>query len=77
MSGWKNMIYPRRLLLLAMLMTPFSNLVAETDTSPSMELLEFLGEWETEEGEWIAPDELESDYFDELLSADEIRKEDE
>ena len=29
--------------------------VAETEAedTPSMELLEFLGEWETKEGEWI------------------------
>lgn len=26
---------------------------------PSMELLEFLGEWETEDGEWIDPEELD------------------
>jgi len=29
---------------------------SDDDTSmPSMELLEFLGEWETEDGEWIDP----------------------
>jgi len=29
---------------------------ADDDTSmPSMELLEFLGEWETEDGDWIDP----------------------
>lgn len=26
---------------------------------PSLELLEFLGDWETEDGEWIDPEELE------------------
>ena len=26
---------------------------------PSLELLEFLGDWETDDGEWINPGELE------------------
>lgn len=29
----------------------------ETET-PSLELLEFLGDWETEDGEWIDPEEM-------------------
>lgn len=28
---------------------------AESDDSPSMELLEFLGEFQTDDGEWIDP----------------------
>lgn len=27
-------------------------------------LLEFLGAWETDEGEWIAPEELEDSAYD-------------
>ena len=30
-----------------------------SDVSPSLELLEYLGEFETEDGEWIDPEELE------------------
>ncbi len=30
-----------------------------TEVAASMEFLEFLGEFETEDGEWIDPDELE------------------
>jgi hypothetical protein len=30
----------------------------ETET-PSLELLEFLGDWEMDDGEWIDPEELE------------------
>lgn len=33
---------------------------ADEDTAPSMAFLEFLGEWETDEGEWIDPQILES-----------------
>jgi len=33
---------------------------AEVDTeTPSMDLLEFLGDWETNDGEWIDPEEME------------------
>ena len=28
--------------------------------SPTLDFLEFLGEWETKDGEWIAPDDLEN-----------------
>ncbi|QPJ63770.1 MAG: hypothetical protein G3M70_09120 [Candidatus Nitronauta litoralis] len=30
-----------------------------SDVVPSLELLEYLGEFETEDGEWIDPEELE------------------
>jgi hypothetical protein len=30
-----------------------------SDISPSLELLEYLGEFETDDGEWIDPEELE------------------
>jgi len=46
----------------------------ETDTSeelevPSLEFLEFLGSFETDEGEWIDPESLMSEEFTELLQA--------
>lgn len=28
---------------------------ADSDDKPSMELLEFLGEWQTKDGEWVDP----------------------
>jgi len=31
----------------------------EETEMPSLELLEFLGDWETDDGEWIDPEELE------------------
>jgi hypothetical protein len=34
--------------------------------TPSLELLEFLGNWETSDGEWVDPNEL----LDEKLSAE-------
>ncbi len=34
---------------------------------PSMDFLEFLGEWETEQGEWIDPIELEDEEVGKLI----------
>ena len=31
----------------------------ENSETPSLEFLEFLGDWETDDGEWIDPEELE------------------
>ena len=35
----------------------------ETEHLPGVEFLEFLGEWETEQGEWIDPQEMDDDYL--------------
>jgi len=37
---------------------------------PSIEFLEFLGQWETEEGEWIAPEDLADEEFAQLLDTE-------
>lgn len=34
---------------------------------PSIEFLEFIGEWETEQGEWIDPVEFENEEVDSLI----------
>jgi len=34
---------------------------------PSAELLEFLSEWETDQGEWVGPALFEDDSFDQLF----------
>ena len=36
----------------------------EESEMPSLELLEFLADWETEDGEWIDPEELEQIALD-------------
>lgn len=46
--------------------------VYDDDASlPSMELLEFLGEWESEDGEWIDPLLLDEMPIPERESSDE------
>ena len=70
MSGWKNMNYRHKLLLLSMILfSPISQAQnQQEDEAPSLELLEFLGEWETGDGEWLDPAELEDDDFAKLIS---------
>ncbi|GJM12321.1 MAG: hypothetical protein DHS20C12_07240 [Pseudohongiella sp.] len=41
----------------------------QSEESPDLEFLEFLGTFETDAGEWIDPDSLLTDEFTELLDA--------
>lgn len=41
----------------------------QTEMPPPLELLEFLGQWETDDGEWIDPQELEDPALVNLLEA--------
>lgn len=36
--------------------------------NPSSELLEFLGEWETDSGDWIDPESFENEDFVNLMN---------
>ena len=61
--------------LVLLLMILFSQILqsettepADEDESPSLELLEFLGEWETSDGTWVDPSDLEDDDFAKLMS---------
>lgn len=47
-----------RWLLMWVLLAPPLVMAAEVAEAPSLELLEFLGNWETEKGEWLDPMEL-------------------
>ena len=46
----------------------------ENIETPSLEFLEFLGDWETEDGEWIDPEELEQISIAEQEYDDEQQK---
>lgn len=64
MTGWRRRTPPVSRLCagLVIMVTATPNLMAaeEMVEPPSMELLEFLLEWETEDGQWVDPAELES-----------------
>ncbi len=42
---------------------------SETFELPDLELIEFLGQWETDDGEWIDPNSLAGNEFAGLLNA--------
>lgn len=42
---------------------------AQAEASPPLELLEFLGQWETDDGEWMDPQALEDPELVNLLEA--------
>ncbi|MCG8325085.1 MAG: hypothetical protein MI673_06170, partial [Thiotrichales bacterium] len=69
-NGWRDMIC--RLRCIMMLLPCLSLPVHSVDTQrqnethqelPGAEFLEFLGEWETDQGEWIDPEEMDDDYL--------------
>lgn len=41
----------------------------QSEDAPDLEFLEFLGQFETDAGEWIDPDSLLTEEFTELLEA--------
>jgi len=41
----------------------------QNEVSPSLHLLEFLGEWETSDGEWLDPAEFEDNDFAKLIES--------
>ena len=41
----------------------------QSEDAPDLEFLEFLGQFETDAGEWIDPDSLLTEEFTELLNA--------
>ena len=60
MNGWLMKKWTKgsaSIVLITLYVSPgyLENVYADTEESPSMELLEFLGEWQTQEGDWIDP----------------------
>lgn len=53
--------------LLCSMSLSFAEEPIKSEAMPSIEFLEFLGEWETEEGDWIDPVELEDEEIGKLI----------
>lgn len=70
MNGSKKMAY-RPSAFAVLLFLSMTQLIAEevtnTESMPSVEFLEFLGKWETEQGEWLDPVEFENEGLDQLI----------
>lgn len=64
-SGLRIMSYPLSLVIVSFIFFS-STIYAEEqkeESAISIELLEFLGEWETDDGDWVDPMEFDDDYF--------------
>lgn len=75
------MSFPVRVLVILTWLVSMGALAKEDKTddgTPAMELLLFLGQWETDNGEWVDPGDFEDDSFEQLVDpADEDADEDE
>ena len=60
---------PALLLLMSGSLQAAENSASDPQPIPNLELLEFLGSFATEAGEWIDPDSLLEDEFSALLDA--------
>jgi hypothetical protein len=67
--GWGAVLLAQEAVLATPAPNPEPQAADVQEETPSIEFLEFLGEWETDEGEWIAPEELADDEFAQLLEA--------
>lgn len=75
MNGSKMMFYRASTCLCILIYSTspsFSEEKNNSDSLPSMEFLEFLGEWETDEGEWVDPEYLDNEAIGKLI---EVMKE--
>ena len=69
MSGWKNMNCRLSSLVISMIiLSPLLQAENQKEEEvPTIALLEFLGEWEGNDGQWLDPEELEDEDFINLL----------
>lgn len=84
MNGWKGMNFLHRLLIMLMPFMFTSTQAEETqlnseysEVKPGVEFFEYLGEWETDEGEWIDPEEFDNDLYAREITLKEGRQDDE
>lgn len=73
------MSYLPRILAVSMslvpLISPAGTEYEQPPPAPTVELLEFLAEWETDQGTWAGPARFEDDSFDQLYDPDSIENE--
>jgi hypothetical protein len=70
MNGLKKMVCRVNaciLFFLCSITSLFAEEQMDSETTPSIAFLEFLGEWETEQGEWIDPLDLEDEELGKLI----------
>jgi hypothetical protein len=73
MNGLSNMSYLLNIIFILMILfieTVYSESHLENETI-SLEFLEFLADWETNQGDWVGPEKFEDDSFDQLYEVEE------
>jgi len=79
MNGSKKMVYKVSayyMLLLISMPSLFADEQTNTEVIPTIDFLEFLGDWETEEGEWLDPMEFENEELGQLIETTNETKND-
>ena len=68
MNGLNSMSYLLKVLVIVMVLFTTSGLAdtEEKNNTLTLEFLEFLADWETDQGEWAGPDSFVDDSFDQL-----------
>ncbi len=72
MNGSKMIFYRASTCLWILIFSAASSFAEEQDNSdnvPSMEFLEYLGEWGMDEDDWIDPEDLGNDDIGKLIEA--------
>ncbi len=72
MNGSKMMFYRASTCLWILICSTSSSFAEEqnnSDSLPTMEFLEYLGEWETDEGDWINLEDLDNEDIGKLIEA--------
>jgi hypothetical protein len=75
MNGLNNTSYHLKVFLILM---GFYSATSPADTEAgnddiSMEFLEFIADWETDQGNWVGPDGFIDDSFDQLYEVDDAK----
>lgn len=73
MNGLNSMKFPLdglTLIMMGLLVTQYSSATEQKEQVPTAELLEFIADWETNQGEWVGPALFENDSFDQLFEED-------
>ena len=72
-NGWRARVAPRKWFLLMLLLSTEQILATDDEQANDfLALIEYLGEWQTDDGEWIDPDDLSLDL--EILDMKPVQK---
>lgn len=79
MNGLSSMKFPLdglSLFMMGLLVTQVYSATEQNEQLPTEELLEFIADWETNQGEWVGPALFEDDSFDQIIEEDRNNEQD-